>query len=124
MKPSIFARPFARKPGPTITSKNCNQLLQSGVRDWRGAVQLSFALSKELEDLERFDESFKYLASGAKLRRQNLKYDPSNDLAIFPALQEAFSKSGIDKRKESNSGEQSDAPIFVLGLPRSGSTFS
>lgn len=97
-------------------------LLQSGVRDWRGAVQLSFALAKELEDLERFEESFKYLASGAILRRQNLKYNLANDLAIFPAIQEAFSRSAIEKCKACNSGEQSNAPIFVLGLPRSGST--
>ncbi|MDH3644459.1 MAG: tetratricopeptide repeat protein, partial [Gammaproteobacteria bacterium] len=62
-------------------------LLQSGVKDWRGAVQVSYALAKELEDLEEYDESFKYLSQGASLRRRNTQYDVEDDIKIFAAIQ-------------------------------------
>ena len=32
--------------------------LEKGVRDWRGAVQVAYAVSKELEDIEEYDEAF------------------------------------------------------------------
>ena len=99
-----------------------SSLLDSGIRDWRGRVQVEYALAKELEDLEQFEDSFEHLQKGATLRRQNLKYDATNDLDIFPRLQETFSKKAIERCAATQSGDPSDAPIFVLGLPRSGST--
>ena len=95
-------------------------LLQSGVKDWRGAVQVSYALAKELEDLEEYDESFKYLSQGASLRRRNTQYDVEDDIKIFAAIQDAFTEDAI--RRARGDGHCSSAPIFVLGLPRTGST--
>ena len=97
-------------------------IYESGVRDWRGGVQIKYALSKEYEDIGEYVESFKNLSIGANLRRKNLKYDAENDLRIFPALRGAFSKQVMQDCKDQNRGDLSDAPIFVLGLPRTGST--
>ena len=64
--------------------------LEKGVRDWRGAVQVAYAVSKELEDIEEYDEAFQYLEKGASLRRRNLKYDLNDDIKIFHAIKSAF----------------------------------
>ena len=95
-------------------------LLRSGVKDWRGAVQVCYALAKELEDLENHDESFKYLAEGASLRRRNTKYDVHDDVQIFTAIISAFTHDTMERAR--GHGHPSTAPIFVLGLPRTGST--
>ena len=95
-------------------------VLGRGVKDWRGAVQVRYALAKELEDLQRYDEAFHHLAQGASLRRRNTKYDVADDIRIFDAIKAAFTREAVqcDRRR----GEPSDAPIFVVGLPRTGST--
>ena len=95
-------------------------LLQNGVKNWRGAVQVSYATAKELEDLEEYEESFKYLSQGASLRRRNTQYDVEDDIKIFTAIKDTFTEDAI--RCARGEGNPSSAPIFVLGLPRTGST--
>lgn len=94
--------------------------LEKGVRDWRGAVQVAYAVSKELEDIEEYDEAFQYLEKGASLRRRSLKYDLNDDIKIFHAIKSAFTREALETA--AGRGYVSDAPIFILGLPRTGST--
>ena len=95
-------------------------LLGKGIRNWRGAVQVAYAVSKELEDLEEYDEAFEYLEKGASLRRRNLKYDLKDDIKIFTAIKNAFTGEALEAA--AGHGYASDAPVFILGLPRTGST--
>jgi hypothetical protein len=95
-------------------------LEKAGAKHWRGAVHLSYALAKEYEDLGRYEESFIALEKGASTKRNFTKYDVGDDLKIFETLRQAFSKEVVDRY--GSGGEQSDAPIFVLGMPRTGST--
>ncbi|MBX7124014.1 MAG: sulfotransferase [Opitutaceae bacterium] len=97
-------------------------LLASGIKGWRGAVQVGFALSKELDDLGRQDEAFSHLEAAARLRRKHLQYDAADDLRIFRALEQAFSRDAIGESRKRNPGCSSSKPILVLGLPRTGST--
>jgi tetratricopeptide (TPR) repeat protein len=90
-----------------------------GVKSWRGAVHLAYALAKEYEDLGRHSESFECLRRGAALKRRHTRYDLDDDLAIFPAIREAFSAARLAAPAE---GHATDAPIFVVGMPRTGST--
>ncbi len=94
--------------------------LEQGVKNWRGAVQVAYALAKELEDLEEYDESFKYLERGATLKRRNLKYDLKDDIRIFDAIIKAFNSEAL--KMANGQGYPSTNPVFVLGLPRTGST--
>jgi Tfp pilus assembly protein PilF len=89
-------------------------------RNWRGAVQIAYALAKELEDLGDHARSFRYLTQGASLRRRHTRYDVQDDVRIFSAIQAAFSAEAI--RQQAATGYVTDEPIFVLGLPRTGST--
>lgn len=85
---------------------------------WQDAVQIEFALAKELEDLARYEQSFQHLQAGALKRREQLRYDVGNDVATVDWIIAAFS-SAISQPA---AGAAEDAPIFILGLPRSGTT--
>ncbi len=90
-----------------------------GVKSWRGTVHLAYALAKEYEDLGRHAESFECLRRGAGIKRRHTRYDLKDDLAIFPAIREAFSPARMSAPAE---GHDARAPIFVVGMPRTGST--
>ncbi len=85
---------------------------------WRGEVQIRYALAKEHEDLGNHERSFEHLAHGARLRRAHLQYDLSHDLATVDWIIEAFAQ-GPAEAPAAASGE---SPIFIVGLPRSGTT--
>lgn len=90
-----------------------------GAKTWRGAVHLAYALAKEYEDLGRHGESFECLRRGAGIKRRHTRYDLADDLAIFPALRAAFSAARMAAHA---GGHDTRAPIFVVGMPRTGST--
>jgi tetratricopeptide (TPR) repeat protein len=90
-----------------------------GARNWRGAVHLAFALAKEYEDIGRHGESFESLRRGAGIKRRHTRYNLKDDLAIFPAIQRAFTPARMAAPAE---GHDTRAPIFVVGMPRTGST--
>jgi tetratricopeptide (TPR) repeat protein len=86
--------------------------------DWRGEVQVRYALAKEYEDLGEYVKSFEQLRRGAKQRRDHSRYDVATDVATVDWIIEAFPAVG-DPLEEDHT---EDAPIFVVGLPRSGTT--
>jgi hypothetical protein len=80
-----------------------------------GAVGVGFALAKELEDLGRFGESFSALERAAGARRRMMSYRVEDDLAAMAAIRRAFAA-------EPRGGYADRRPIFIVGLPRSGTT--
>jgi tetratricopeptide (TPR) repeat protein len=89
--------------------------------DWRGAVQLHFALAKEYEDLGEYARSFERLHRGARMRRQHMRYEVDTDLATVDWIIGSFPlQASPQVAPAAPSGP--DAPIFVVGLPRAGST--
>ena len=85
-----------------------------------GRVQLSYALAKEYEDLERYDEAFAWLDRGARLRRRGMRYDLGRDIASLDALIDAFDADwarGVAPERAPGGG-----PVFIMGMPRTGST--
>jgi hypothetical protein len=89
--------------------------------DWRGAVQVHYALAKEYEDLGDYGASFAQLQHGSRLRRANLRYDIATDLATVDWIIEAFPAAATPEL-DAAAGARAPGPIFILGLPRSGST--
>jgi tetratricopeptide (TPR) repeat protein len=94
------------------------RLVAAGIADWRAELQLRYALAKEYEDLHEYDKSFRQLQRGARLRRDHLRYDVANDVATVDWIIEAFPAAPAGPTP----GTCADAPIFIVGLPRSGST--
>lgn len=93
-------------------------LTQGGVADWRGEVHLRYALAKEYEDLGEYANSWKHLDQGARLRHRHLQYDVDRDVATVDWIIDAFPSAP----PASITGCPSDEPIFIVGLPRSGTT--
>lgn len=93
--------------------------LQQPVLEPAAQVPLYYALAKELEDLGEFAPSFVALTRGASIRRSLLSYRVEDDVAIMRAIAATFDCSWL--RAESV-GCDDPRPVFVVGLPRSGTT--
>lgn len=96
------------------------RVLAGGIARWRGEVQIRYALAKEYEDLGEYTRSWTHLEQGAKLRRQHLQYDIDRDVAMVDWIIEAFPGS----ESASTAGYPSEEPIFIIGLPRSGTALA
>ena len=81
---------------------------------------LDFALGKALEDQGDFEESWRYYEAGNALKRAESRYRPEI-LETNTRLQKAVCTTSVFERRR-GWGEPSPDPIFVVGLPRSGST--
>lgn len=87
--------------------------------DDRGRTFLGYALAKELDDLREFEEAFRSLAEAARLRRRHLAYDVAVDQRKLLRIAEAFSVASAGKPATI---QESQRYIFIVGLPRSGTT--
>jgi Tfp pilus assembly protein PilF len=88
--------------------------------DVHGRIFLGYALAKELDDLQRFDAAFRRFAAAAKARRAQLDYDVAGDERRLRRIVEVF--SGRDSRCADRPMQGAPPDIFVVGLPRSGTT--
>jgi hypothetical protein len=103
------------------------------IADWRGEVQIRYALAKEYEDLGDYGKSFEQLTRGANKRHEHLKYDIATDVATVQWIMDAFPSTGTGTGAVAAAAAEAaaaaqdhceEAPIFVIGLPRSGTTLA
>lgn len=92
-------------------------LLPQAADDTDGLMYLNLALAKEREDLRQYARSFEHLTLGKTVKRASRSYDSARDEELFNALENAFASP-----EQVTSGCQSREPIFVIGMPRSGTT--
>lgn len=83
---------------------------------------LSFGLAKAYGDLGDLGRSFHYLRAGNALRRKLLGHDPDKDRKLFASIREQQIRSRDIALAPAESGGGGPAPIFILGMPRSGTT--
>ncbi len=83
-------------------------------------VYLCFALGKAYEDQGDFDTSFKFYERGNQLKKLQSRYDAAEMSADLKAQRDACTTELFAER--SAAGHNAPDPIFVLGLPRAGST--
>ena len=83
-------------------------------------VNFLFALGKAHEDRGDFDEAWEYYREGNVKQRATLSYDPVQTEVMHDRLIKAFDGDFLSSRRDS--GLADPAPIFIVGLPRSGST--
>lgn len=96
-----FAATMARLPPPT-------------------QCELHFALGKAYDDLSRHDEAFAHWKAGNAIKRRYTKYDEAAHLAILKDLAAAFPAAVMAARR--GAGDPSELPVFVVGMPRSGTS--
>ena len=83
-------------------------------------MQLDFGLGKAYADLKDYRRSFEHLLAGNARKRETIAYDEKAALALFDRIEAVFTRELIAAR--SGGGDPSSMPIFVLGMPRSGTT--
>ena len=86
------------------------------------AIFLHFALGKSYDDLGDHAKAFPHFIEGCKLKRATLDYDPSKTTRHFDSIMRNFDASTINRLRDG--GDPSHLPIFVLGMPRSGTTLT
>lgn len=86
------------------------------------ALSLHFALGKAHDDLKHYDEAFAHYQAGCALKRKRLNYSADNTDLVVDNIAALFSKDNIERLR--GGGCDSELPIFVLGMPRSGTTLT
>jgi tetratricopeptide (TPR) repeat protein len=84
------------------------------------ATHIHFALAKALDDSGDYVRAFEHLRTGNDLKRRQINYDELNAGRFFKRIAAVFDRSVFDHFQ--GEGDPSSIPIFVLGMPRSGST--
>ena len=79
-----------------------------------------FSLGKALEDAGDYAASFEHYAKGNALRRKLIRYDAEENAGHIERSKRLFTKEFFAER--AGWGSDSPDPIFIVGLPRSGST--
>ena len=87
---------------------------------YQNRIHICFALGKAYEDRKDYDLSFQYYENGNRLKRNQSRYDANQmsselEAQIKACTPELFTKQG-------GKGYDAPDPIFILGLPRAGST--
>jgi tetratricopeptide (TPR) repeat protein len=96
------------------------QLLTTDRIDRSNTAQLHFALGKAFEQREQYADAFTHYARGNKLRRLDAPFDIERFERRTARIRAFFDAAFFADRL--GSGNPSPAPIFIVGLPRSGST--
>jgi tetratricopeptide (TPR) repeat protein len=85
-----------------------------------GQIELHFALAKAYDDVGRRADSFRHLLQGNALKRRRIVYDEAEALGMFRRVAAVFTPELM--RSKDGSGDPSNLPVFIVGMPRSGST--
>jgi tetratricopeptide (TPR) repeat protein len=96
------------------------RLLTSDKRERSNEAQLHFALGKAFEQRKRYADAFSYYARGNALRRLDAPFDIEQFERRTARIRAFFDAKFFAER--AGSGNPDPAPIFIVGLPRSGST--
>lgn len=94
--------------------------LASGKISRLSEVNMRFALGKAFEDRGEYERAWGHYAAGNRKRREDERYDPVQTEMLNDAIRDVFG-TGLMGRL-ANQGDPDPAPVFVVGLPRSGST--
>ena len=95
-------------------------LLNSDKINQSELIDLNFALSNVYLDLGDIDTQFKYLADGNKLRKALLSYSIESSIKLFNTIKDVFDDFPTLANNELS--QSSLRPIFIVGMPRSGTS--
>ena len=91
-------------------------------------VYAAYALFKHYEYIKNFEKAFEYLTLGAETQRNTFNYDHQLELQEHENIEQVFDaqffKQCSAEGKKLNTDIPTDSPIFICGLPRSGTTLT
>ena len=114
----------ARKVTPEDANFAALQALQCDEAGWNADKRISYhyALGKAYDDLKGFDQAFTHFMQGARLKRTKLNYNADDDAARGRRIASVLDRDFLERL--GGHGDPSAAPVFVLGMPRSGTTLT
>ncbi len=83
-------------------------------------MSLHFALGKAYEDLGRHDKAFEHFTAGAAIKRARVGYNETEAFGHFDRIRQTFDRAFFENAPFE--GNPSRVPVFIVGMPRSGST--
>ena len=104
------------KSDPLITK--AKRILRQSTTSPQSRRAVQFALSKAMNDLRKWDKAWDYAARASATATP--EYDPDGMDRWVSDIQESFNSDFLARRK--GRGVESRAPIFIVGMPRSGTT--
>ena len=95
------------------------RLLRAGVPRARGETALCFAIAKELDDCGEHAEAFEYFKRGNDLQRRHMNYEVGDEVATIDRIVATHTAAALGAGAR---GLETDECVFIIGLPRSGTT--
>jgi tetratricopeptide (TPR) repeat protein len=83
-------------------------------------LALHFAYAKALDDRGQHEKALEHYIVGGRMKRAQLDYKEGETHGFFDAIRATFPKEAFENRKYE--GLDDDRPVFIVGMPRSGST--
>jgi tetratricopeptide (TPR) repeat protein len=119
---ALFSLSAMRKQSPDKNHiEQLNKRLEDRSNTLSNQLALSFALAKEHDDVADYPAAFEVLDDVSKHYRQTLSYDFADDECLFNAMLEGFNEETVNNAK---AGTASAAPVFIIGMPRTGTTLT
>jgi tetratricopeptide (TPR) repeat protein len=109
---------IAQPPPDNDRVQNLQTMLDRHGDDVEACIHLNMALAKEYEDLGDYPRAFHHLSRGKTALGNTRTYSAVRDVALFDALIRAFPP--LDSAADVTCSRE--APIFIVGMPRSGTT--
>ena len=95
-------------------------LLKSRHLDADGKMYAGFALAKAYEDISEYDMAFAHLDEANRIKRASLSFNISAFETGLDAITDAFNEEFISRNM--GGGHPDPRPVFILGMPRSGTS--
>lgn len=86
------------------------------------AMSLHFSLGKSYDDIKDYARAFPHFLEGCRLKRKRIQYNADDNTKACENIKKFFTPETIESLR--GAGDPSDVPIFVLGMPRSGTTLT
>jgi tetratricopeptide (TPR) repeat protein len=108
------------EPGEPLLAEMTALMTEPGALSDDEHINLHFALGKAHADLGDTEAAFAHWRDGNSLNRARIAYDEAAQLAMFACIEAIFTPELVAAK--SARGDSSDLPVFILGMPRSGTT--
>lgn len=92
--------------------------LDTRIRNVNDKIMMCFAIAKELDDVANYEISFRYLRQACDQQRRMIKYNVEDDVSTIDRIIHLHDRAAI----ENGRGVATTECIFVVGLPRTGTT--
>ncbi|GMQ95684.1 MAG: hypothetical protein BMS9Abin14_134 [Gammaproteobacteria bacterium] len=85
-----------------------------------GRMNLHFALGKMLDDCARYEQAFEHFRQANRYKRKRVRFDPEHFRRWSARFREVFTPAYFEDH--AGLGDPSQRPVFIVGMPRSGTT--